>query len=70
MLPLPEIKDLYERARATFIPSSPVREAGRLYGRDEQLEEVQRALLSPGQSVFIFGDRGVGKTSLAQTAAY
>jgi len=29
-----------------------------------------RSVASPGRNVFIYGDRGVGKTSLAQTAAH
>jgi hypothetical protein len=30
---------------------------------------VRRALIAPGRHVFVFGERGVGKSSLAQTAA-
>src|SRR5690606_20895881 len=69
-LPIDDITDPLERAHRIFVPSSPIREAGRLFGRHEQLQRVRRELLSPGRCVFIFGDRGVGKTSLAQTAAY
>ena len=69
-VPIDEIVDPLERAHKLFLPSSPIREASRLYGRAKQLQQVERELLSPGRSVFIFGDRGVGKTSLAQTAAY
>jgi AAA+ ATPase superfamily predicted ATPase len=41
-----------------------------LYGRDAQLEQIKQAMFSPGRHVFIYGDRGVGKTSLARTAAF
>jgi archaellum biogenesis ATPase FlaH len=34
------------------------------------LRQIDEALYSPGRHIFIFGDRGVGKTSLAQTAAF
>lgn len=67
---LEDISDPFQKAARLFVPSSPIREATRLFGRAEQLKRVERELLSPGRCVFIFGDRGVGKTSLAQTAAY
>lgn len=51
-------------------PSSPIRREELLRGRAQQLTQIKKALSSPGRNVFIFGDRGVGKTSLAQTAAY
>jgi Cdc6-like AAA superfamily ATPase len=34
------------------------------------LEDIRRALVQKGRHIFIYGDRGVGKTSLAQTAAF
>lgn len=49
--------------------SQPVRSIEHLRGRDNELERVRRALLAPGRHVFIFGERGVGKSSLGQTAA-
>lgn len=49
--------------------SVPVRTPEKLFGRERQLEKIQLALHSPGRHVFIYGDRGVGKTSLAHTAA-
>lgn len=53
-----------------LLPSSPIRREELLRGRTQQLDQIKKALLSPGRNVFIYGDRGVGKTSLAQTAAY
>lgn len=67
--PIHDMEDRIQQANTVFVPSSPIREAARLHGRQTQLQQVQRELMSPGRSVFIFGDRGVGKTSLAQTAA-
>lgn len=52
-----------------FTPSHWVESVDRLYGRDKSLKQIQRALASKGRNIFIFGDRGVGKTSLAVTAA-
>ena len=50
-------------------PSSPIQKEELLRGRKRQLTQIKKALSSPGRNVFIFGERGVGKTSVAQTAA-
>ena len=50
-------------------PTTPIRSPEFLRGRHRILEDIRRAFLQPGRHVFIHGDRGVGKTSLAQTAA-
>jgi len=49
-------------------PLSSRPQAGLCRGREKTLT-IDRAFSSPGRQVFIYGDRGVGKTSLAQTAA-
>ena len=51
-------------------PATPIQSQEYLFGRDAQLRTVEQALCSAGRTVFIFGERGVGKTSLAQTAAF
>jgi uncharacterized protein len=50
-------------------PSRPVSSVHLLRGRTKKLQQIRQALASPGRHVFVYGDRGVGKTSLAQTAA-
>lgn len=50
-------------------PSIPITTPDRLFGREEELKKISRALLDPGKQIFIIGARGVGKTSLANTAA-
>jgi len=54
---------------AMFTPAQPISTQTHLYGRDRNLADIKNALRSPGKHVFIYGDRGVGKTSLAKTAA-
>jgi ABC-type molybdenum transport system ATPase subunit/photorepair protein PhrA len=54
----------------TLSPTTPIRSVEALRGRERKLEDIRRALIQPGRHIFIFGDRGVGKTSLAQTAAF
>lgn len=51
-----------------FTPAQPISEIGHLHGRESKIKAIGRALSSPGKHVFIHGDRGVGKTSLAKTA--
>src|SRR5665811_786691 len=50
-------------------PAQPVDTPELLQGRKPILREIGRALASPGMHVFIHGERGIGKTSLALTAA-
>jgi uncharacterized protein len=53
-----------------FSPGQPIDSPQHLIGRDKQLAQIRRTLDSPGRHIFIFGERGVGKTSLARTAAF
>ncbi|MFO1210545.1 MAG: ATP-binding protein [Amaricoccus sp.] len=53
---------------AHLSPSQEIKDPDRLVGRDKYLTQVRRALLSPGRHVFIYGERGIGKTSLAISA--
>ena len=51
-------------------PTSPIQSQEHLFGRHKQVQLIEQALCAPGRSIFIYGDRGVGKTSVAQTIAY
>lgn len=51
-------------------PSEPINTIELLKGRHSELEDIKRSLYAKGRHIFIFGDRGIGKSSLAQTAAY
>lgn len=51
-------------------PAQPLQSEEYLRGRAEQLHGIEKALYAPGRHVLIHGLRGVGKSSLAQTAAY
>ena len=64
-------QDLFvEKLGVVVFPSRPVRSIEHLFGRVDFLQQIERALFQPGRNVFIFGDRGVGKSSLGATAAY
>jgi len=58
-----------EILRQNLTPSTSVKTPERLYGRDKNLLTISKSLNSPGRQIFIYGDRGVGKTSLAMTTA-
>lgn len=64
-------KDEFGKKIASVVnPAAPVRSIEHLKGRAQDLEEIERALYAAGRHIFIYGDRGVGKSSLAATAAY
>jgi hypothetical protein len=50
-------------------PAQPIRSVEHLFWRTEQLQRIEKALFMTGRHIFIYGDRGVGKSSLAATAA-
>lgn len=54
--------------RRAFTPSHPLRETSRLAGRKAQLSRILRAILEQSAHVIIYGDRGRGKTSIANLA--
>jgi hypothetical protein len=48
-----------------FTPSAPVNRSALFRGRIDQVLQVTSALVEPGRHVVLYGERGVGKTSLA-----
>lgn len=53
------------QANQVFTPGYPVRQRDLFSGRSTQLERTIETLTAPGRHPVIFGQRGVGKTSLA-----
>ena len=58
-----------EKLNKVLSASQPIQSVEHLYGRASQLDQIEKALFAPGRHIFIYGDRGVGKSSLAATAA-
>ena len=58
-----------QRIHTVLFPSSPIRSHEFLFGRDGQLDRIRRSMMAPGRQIFIYGERGVGKSSLASAAA-
>lgn len=63
--------DLLDRMRLVseaFRPAAPVDRRSLFAGRTEQIADVFAAVAQPGQHAVIYGERGVGKTSLASVS--
>ena len=50
-----------------FTPAAPVDSKDLFAGRKREIEKVIGTVFQPGQHAVIYGERGVGKTSLANT---
>ena len=53
-----------------FTPSSPINVAELFAGRSDKLMQILDTIAEPGRHAIIYGERGVGKTSLAQIIEY
>lgn len=58
---------LANEASQVFSPGAPIDERDLFAGRVEQLRDLINAVNQRGQHAIVFGERGVGKTSLANT---
>ena len=58
-------QDLALQAGRVFSPTAPIDERTLFAGRDHQVRLVVDAINQKGQHAIIYGERGVGKTSLA-----
>src|SRR5215469_3246330 len=54
------------RVSSAFRPGTPIDKFELFAGRMDQVNDVLNAALQPGRHVIMFGERGVGKTSLAR----
>lgn len=62
--------EFLNRLYSVVRPAEPIDANEFLFGRSDQVDKLEMALHAPGRHVFIFGERGVGKSSLAHTVAY
>jgi hypothetical protein len=60
--------DKIKEITSVFTPSAPVDNPLQFIGRNLQREHFQRAILSSGRHIILYGERGVGKTSLLNIA--
>ena len=53
-------------AEKAFSPDAPIKDEEHLKGRKDELKRLKAMLRSTGSQAILFGDRGVGKTSIAK----
>ena len=59
-----------DRLPKAFTPTRPIDLPELLYGRRNLLYRLQDDVMTPGNHVLLYGDRGVGKTSIARVLGY
>lgn len=60
-----EERILASGVREIFTPHKPIRDRKFFHGRGDQVLRLVQAINTPGQHALLFGERGVGKSSLA-----
>ncbi|MBN7812572.1 ATP-binding protein [Algoriphagus sp. H41] len=58
-----------KKASSVFSPAAPIETRDLFFGRIEQFQKLNEAINERGMHSVIYGDRGVGKTSLANIAS-
>jgi hypothetical protein len=61
----PELEALSFQAGSVFTPGAPINEKDLFAGRVEQVEKIIDAVSQRGYHAILYGERGVGKTSLS-----
>lgn len=69
-LKLDDLTSLHFEIGQLFTPSTPIRMADLFAGRRRQIGQLLDAVAEPGRHAILYGERGVGKTSLCQILAY
>ena len=65
----PEHLRLLQAVSEAFRPAAPIDRRELFAGRAAQLAEIFNVVMQPGQHAVVYGERGVGKTSLTTVAA-
>ncbi|MFP3710105.1 ATP-binding protein [Paraburkholderia sp. SIMBA_009] len=65
VIPSDQLIELFAKVSESFSPSAPIDQRALFAGRLDQIADVATAISQRGQHVVLFGERGVGKTSLA-----
>src|SRR5918996_5516318 len=65
----PELLERMARLAEAFRPAAPVDRRGLFSGRVDQIGELFSVVGQPGQHAVVYGERGVGKTSLTSVVA-
>ena len=57
------------RLKNVLKPAKPIDSIELLFGREKEIEDIEYALPADGRHCFIYGERGIGKSSLAHVVA-
>lgn len=63
-----EMKILKSKVREVFTPHQPIHSVKLFFGRQREVQKIIEQINTPGQHSLLYGDRGVGKSSLANIA--
>lgn len=63
-----EVKITKSGVRDVFTPHTPIQSVNLFFGRQAEIQRIIEHLSTPGQHSLLFGERGVGKSSLANVA--
>lgn len=58
-------ENLRREIMETFTPGTPINETELFAGRQGTIQQLQDTVLEPGRHAIVYGERGVGKTSIA-----
>ncbi|USD30902.1 AAA family ATPase [Pseudoalteromonas sp. SCSIO 43201] len=61
--------EFFQELHEVLTPSEPIKSIEFLCGREIEIDNIEEAMFAPGRHCFIYGERGVGKSSLAYTVA-
>lgn len=61
-----EVSPLLFEIGQLFTPSTPIKLADLFAGRIRQIEQMVESVAEPGRHLVLYGERGVGKTSISQ----
>lgn len=63
------LQEIAEKLPRIFTPSAPVSDVRLLRGRERVREDIEYAIARRGASIILYGERGVGKSSIAKIEA-
>lgn len=63
------LQEIAEKLPNIFTPSAPVSDVRLLRGRERVREDIEYAIARRGASIVLYGERGVGKSSIAKIEA-
>ena len=65
-----EAKIIQSHVREIFTPHRPINTVDLFFGRQSEVQNIIEQINTPGQHSLLYGERGVGKSSLAFAAAH